>query len=65
MPGNDLENLIKWVYPDVASLTDPDILRSRALLALRNETIDRINRIITERVPVAADSDQKIYNSTD
>ena len=65
MPGNDLEDLIKWVYPDVASLTDTDTLRSRALLALRNETIDRINRIITERVPIASDSDQKIYNSTD
>ena len=66
MPGNNVQDLINWVYPDVASMTDPEMLKARAILALRNQTIDEINRIVTERHPGTVEHpNSRIYPSTD
>jgi hypothetical protein len=61
LPGTDVNKLINHVYPDVASLTNKELLKVRAITALRNDVIDQINRTITERVP----GEQKTYSSTD
>ena len=60
-----INDLIDWVFPDTACLTNKDTLKGRAILALRNETIDHINKLITERVPVTSPDQQKTYFSTD
>ena len=48
-----LENLIDAIYPDIENLVEKDFhwLCSRAIVSPRNETVDEINNIITQKVP--------------
>lgn len=48
LPGKNIEDLIQWVYPDLDTIP-PEKLIERAILALRNKTIDELNAVITKR----------------
>ena len=50
--GADVEALLAWVYPDLATnCTDPDWLAARAILTPLNATVDAINAQVTEAFP--------------
>lgn len=50
LPLNTLESLIAFVYPDLSAAT-PEFLSERAILAVKNETVEDINRKIVDSVP--------------
>ena len=50
--GADVETLLAWVYPDLATnCIDPEWLAARAILTPLNATVDAINAQVTEAFP--------------
>ncbi|XP_014674745.1 PREDICTED: ATP-dependent DNA helicase pif1-like [Priapulus caudatus] len=62
LPGNDLCNLVDWVYPHLhENLQNPHWLCERSILCPTNAEVDTVNHYVTEKFP----GDRHDYFSTD
>ena len=51
-PSEDVNDLIDWVFPDLlVNSSDPEWLFGRAILTPKNQTVDMLNDMLTDRFP--------------
>ncbi|SAM00629.1 hypothetical protein, partial, partial [Absidia glauca] len=61
LDSENLDNIIKKIYPGLSDASDPTFFAARAILTTKNEFVDRINTEATNRFP----GDESIYTSND